>query len=77
VQEETSYLQVPCLTVRPSTERPVTITDGTNMLLALDKSIIVKECQNILNGNFKDGNIPDLWDGQASERIVEIIRELL
>jgi UDP-N-acetylglucosamine 2-epimerase (non-hydrolysing) len=77
VQEETSYLQVPCLTVRPSTERPVTITDGTNMLLALDKNIIVKECQNILNGNFKDGNIPDLWDGQASERIVEIIRELL
>jgi len=69
VQEETTYLNVPCLTLRPNTERPVTVTQGSNKLISLDEDEILKEVNNIKSGNYKTGNIPELWDGKASERI--------
>jgi UDP-N-acetylglucosamine 2-epimerase (non-hydrolysing) len=73
LQEETTVLGVPCLTLRENTERPVTITLGTNQLVGLDPAKIVAEAENILSGQFKKGSIPPLWDGNASKRIVETI----
>ncbi len=77
IQEETTFLQVPCLTIRPNTERPVTITEGTNQLLTLDKSQILLHASDILNGNTKTGKIPHFWDGKASKRIVETLDKIL
>lgn len=73
IQEETTILDIPCLTIRANTERPVTITQGTNVLVGTDKEKIVTESLNILNGGGKIGRIPKLWDGKAAERIVEIL----
>lgn len=73
IQEETTILGIPCLTIRANTERPVTITQGTNVLVGTDKEKIVTESLNILNGGGKIGRIPKLWDGKAAERIVEIL----
>jgi UDP-N-acetylglucosamine 2-epimerase (non-hydrolysing) len=75
VQEETTYLQVPCLTFRDSTERPVTIELGTNQLLAdLNPQTVRQKLDEILDGRAKRGHIPPLWDGQAAGRIAEIIQ---
>jgi UDP-N-acetylglucosamine 2-epimerase (non-hydrolysing) len=71
VQEETTYLQVPCLTVRPNTERPITITEGTNQLVTLNEDVILEKIFEILEGKSKKGSIPKYWDGKASERLVE------
>ena len=73
IQEETTFLQVPCLTVRPNTERPVTITEGTNTLLDLQADLIVAAAQDIAQGKYKQGKIPKLWDGKASARLVKSI----
>ncbi len=73
IQEETTYLKVPCLTLRPNTERPITITVGTNTLLDKGAEMIVPEAEKILSGDIKAGNIPELWDGKASQRIVKLI----
>jgi UDP-N-acetylglucosamine 2-epimerase (non-hydrolysing) len=73
IQEETTILGVPCLTIRQNTERPVTIEEGTNILVGNDRTKILKETFKILNGKEKKGKIPQLWDGRASERIVEIL----
>jgi len=73
IQEETTILGVPCLTIRQNTERPVTIEKGTNILVGNDRGKILKESFKILNGNCKKGIIPKLWDGRASERIVNIL----
>jgi UDP-N-acetylglucosamine 2-epimerase (non-hydrolysing) len=73
IQEETTFLGVPCLTIRQNTERPVTITCGTNTLLDLDVDLVVKNIEIILQNKYKTGRVPDLWDGKATERIVEII----
>jgi UDP-N-acetylglucosamine 2-epimerase (non-hydrolysing) len=73
IQEETTVLGIPCLTLRDTTERPVTITLGTNLLLGHDKSRIVEEAMKILRGEGKGGQSPPLWDGRASERIVGIL----
>lgn len=70
VQEETTFMGIPCLTVRPNTERPVTITEGTNTLVELKKQAIIGLLAGIENGSYKKGKIPYLWDGRASERIV-------
>jgi len=75
VQEETTYLGVPCLTMRDSTERPITIDIGSNILIGSDTSVLLKECQYILNGKVKMNKIPLLWDGEASGRIANIIRD--
>ncbi|SFF09799.1 non-hydrolyzing UDP-N-acetylglucosamine 2-epimerase [Spirosoma endophyticum] len=74
IQEETTYLQVPCLTFRDSTERPVTIELGTNQLLAdLNPETVRRKVAEILDGRTKPGVIPPLWDGKAAERIVRIL----
>ncbi|MEO6606109.1 MAG: UDP-N-acetylglucosamine 2-epimerase (non-hydrolyzing) [Aeromicrobium sp.] len=72
VQEETTMLGVPCLTLRPNTERPVTITHGTNQLVTQDN--ILEHLQPIIDGTLKsDGVTPPLWDGHAGERIAAVI----
>jgi UDP-N-acetylglucosamine 2-epimerase (non-hydrolysing) len=73
IQEETTVLGIPCLTLRDTTERPITISQGTNMLVHNDTKRIVREAGKILDGRGKKGNCPKLWDGRAAERIVEII----
>lgn len=73
IQEETTYLGVPCLTMRDNTERPITITSGTNLLVGNDKRKLIFEIDNILLGKGKRGNIPLLWDGHAGERIADIL----
>jgi UDP-N-acetylglucosamine 2-epimerase (non-hydrolysing) len=73
LQEETTVLGVPCLTIRENTERPVTITDGTNTLVGTDAAKIVGEAEKILAGKGKRGRVPKLWDGRAAERIVQIL----
>ena len=77
IQEETAYRKIPCLTLRENTERPSTIEIGSNELLPFDLSIIKEKVDAIVNGNFKKGNIPPLWDGKATQRIVEVLREKL
>ncbi|WP_263808907.1 non-hydrolyzing UDP-N-acetylglucosamine 2-epimerase [Salinibacter sp.] len=69
IQEETTFLQVPCLTLRDSTERPITITQGTNELMDLDPKNVGQRVQEILSGDRPDGQIPQKWDGKAAERI--------
>jgi UDP-N-acetylglucosamine 2-epimerase (non-hydrolysing) len=73
VQEETTYLGVPCLTVRENTERPVTVTLGTNTLVGRDLDRLRIETQSILRGVTRPSYIPPLWDGKASERIADVI----
>jgi UDP-N-acetylglucosamine 2-epimerase (non-hydrolysing) len=78
IQEETTYLQVPCMTFRDTTERPVTVELGTNFLMKdLNPETVRVQMEDILNGNAKQGTIPPLWDGKASERIANILVEKL
>ena len=74
IQEETTFLQIPCLTLRDNTERPVTVSCGTNRLVSTDPDKILQGALEILSGEWKRGQIPDLWDGRAAERIVHILR---
>lgn len=76
IQEETTYLQKPCITMRENTERPSTIELGGNVLTGLDKERILKSFELIMSGNLKRGVIPEKWDGRASERIVFQIMRL-
>ncbi len=77
IQEETTYLGIPCLTFRDSTERPITVTMGTNQLLAdLDPDKTYEALLDILQGNCKQGQIPPLWDGKAAERIAQSIDQI-
>jgi UDP-N-acetylglucosamine 2-epimerase (non-hydrolysing) len=73
IQEETTVLQIPCLTLRENTERPVTISEGTNTLIGQNMPLLLKEVENILNGQRKSGRIPAKWDGKSSERIAAIL----
>jgi len=73
IQEETTYLGVQCITLRTSTERPSTVDVGTNQLIGLDLEKAERACLNVLNGNKKIGVVPELWDGNAAERIVAIL----
>lgn len=73
IQEETTYLQVPCLTLRENTERPVTAEIGTNVICGLDEKFIIKKIKEIESGKFKKGKIPKLWDGNAAERVVKVL----
>jgi UDP-N-acetylglucosamine 2-epimerase (non-hydrolysing) len=74
IQEETTYLGVPCLTLRSNTERPVTVTMGTNVLIGQDLGRLSLELSKILEGNGKKGTLPPLWDGHTAERIAEALR---
>lgn len=73
IQEETTFLGVPCLTVRENTERPVTVEAGTNVLVGQDMKRLKREVYKILDGKAKKGSVPPLWDGKASERIAEVV----
>jgi UDP-N-acetylglucosamine 2-epimerase (non-hydrolysing) len=73
IQEESTFVQVPCLTLRNNTERPVTCTIGTNTLIPFEIAEIEKYISQIENGSYKKGRIPDLWDGHATERILEVL----
>ena len=73
IQEETTYLGVPCLTVRPNTERPVTVEIGTNRLVASQRESILEAVKDLFSGHVRKGVCPPLWDGKASERIVEVM----
>lgn len=77
VQEETTYLKVPCLTLRKNTERPVTVTEGSNVLIGDDFDLLEKEIGNVLTAQFKDSQVPDKWDGKAGMRTAEILEALL
>jgi UDP-N-acetylglucosamine 2-epimerase (non-hydrolysing) len=74
VQEETTALGIPCLTLRDTTERPITVSQGTNTLVGNDSSRIVEEAFRILDGKGKKGSCPELWDGKAAERIVSVLK---
>lgn len=73
IQEETTYRKVPCLTVRENTERPVTISEGTNTLVKFELSDISIYLEQIFSGTYKRGNIPKYWDGNTTERILAIL----
>lgn len=73
IQEETTYLGTPCLTVRNNTERPVTVNIGTNILVGTDIEKLKREFERVVAGEKKKGVIPPLWDGKASSRIAEIL----
>ena len=77
IQEETTYLGIPCLTARANTERPVTVEIGTNILIGDDMEKLRTETLNVLNGRGKKGSVPPLWDGHASERIASILTNRL
>ncbi len=70
IQEETTALGVPCLTLRENTERPITIDQGTNTLVGSNPETLLHEVEIILNGNGKRGRVPEFWDGHAADRIV-------
>jgi len=76
IQEETTYLKVPCLTLRNNTERPVTVTMGTNILVGQDGTRLRSELGKVLQGKHKQGEVPPLWDGHAGRRIAEILIKL-
>ena len=73
VQEETTYLGVPCLTLRDSTERPITVTLGTNLLLGANPERLPARVTAVLQGRHKRGSRPALWDGRAAERVADIL----
>ncbi len=77
IQEETTYLGIPCLTMRENTERPVTVEIGTNQLTGSDTTIVLKKCLEVLDGKGKRGTVPELWDGKTAERIAKIIHKKL
>jgi len=75
IQEETTWLGVPCLTMRDTTERPSTITIGTNRLVGRDKGEIIRAVDQILRGRWKKGRIPKFWDGRTTDRIIHILKK--
>ncbi|MBK9148779.1 MAG: UDP-N-acetylglucosamine 2-epimerase (non-hydrolyzing) [Flavobacteriales bacterium] len=77
IQEETTFRGVPCLTLRPSTERPITITEGSNSLITFDLQVLDRILERIARGEFKKGKVPHLWDGHATERAVEALMRWL
>jgi UDP-N-acetylglucosamine 2-epimerase (non-hydrolysing) len=77
LQEETTALGVPCITLRENTERPVTVTEGTNVLAGTDPARIEQAVAKVLRGDIKAGRRPALWDGRAAERIVQILQKAL
>jgi UDP-N-acetylglucosamine 2-epimerase (non-hydrolysing) len=73
IQEETTFLHVPCLTVRENTERPITLTLGTNCLVGQDPRRLYQEVRNLLRGEHRRGQVPPLWDGRAGDRIAAVL----
>jgi len=75
IQEETTYLGIPCVTMRENTERPVTVDVGTNVLVGTNTDLVVENARKVIDGNWKRGRIPELWDGKAAERIVAVLAQ--
>lgn len=75
IQEETTVLGVPCLTIRENTERPVTLDEGTNTLVGTSPEVILREAEQIIKTGGKQGRCPELWDGCAAERIVRFLEQ--
>jgi len=75
IQEEATYLNTPCLTMREETERPITVEQGSNTIVGLDFEKIKNTIAMIINGEYKKASIPELWDGKASERIVSVLQK--
>ncbi len=77
IQEETTYLDIPCLTLRENTERPITVTEGTNTLIGKNYGLLQKQVAAILSNKYKHSKRPKKWDGKASVRIAKIITKIL
>jgi UDP-N-acetylglucosamine 2-epimerase (non-hydrolysing) len=77
IQEETTALGVPCLTLRENTERPITVEQGTNTVVGSSPAAILAAVDDILRTGGKAGRVPELWDGRASQRIAAVLREWL
>jgi UDP-N-acetylglucosamine 2-epimerase (non-hydrolysing) len=77
IQEETTALGIPCLTLRENTERPITVEQGTNTIVGSSQARILAGVDDILRSGGKSGRNPELWDGRASQRIVAVLREWL
>jgi UDP-N-acetylglucosamine 2-epimerase (non-hydrolysing) len=77
IQEETTALGVPCITLRENTERPITVDEGTNTIVGQDPARIIATVDDILRTGGKAGRVPELWDGQASQRIAAVLRQWL
>jgi UDP-N-acetylglucosamine 2-epimerase (non-hydrolysing) len=75
LQEETTVLGIPCLTVRENTERPITVDIGTNLVVGTDPAHVQQAADRILDGHEKKGRVPDLWDGRTGERIARVYEE--
>ena len=73
IQEETTVLNVPCLTLRENTERPITVEKGTNILVGNRRDRLLAAAEKVLSDGEHEGRIPELWDGQAAERIAGIL----
>ena len=77
LQEETTVVGVPCVTLRNNTERPVTVEQGTNTIVGQDRAHILAVVNDVLDNGGKKGRVPELWDGKAAERIKRIMNEWL
>jgi len=77
LQEETTVLGIPCITLRHNTERPITCEEGTNVIVGNDKTMILDAARRVLDGEGRTGTVPEKWDGKAAERIVAILLEEL
>ncbi len=73
LQEESTALGIPCLTMRANTERPLTVTEGTSTLIGHATDFLSEQLEAVLDGSYKRGQCPELWDGKASERIVDVL----
>lgn len=76
IQEETTFLNIPCITLRNTTERPETIELGTNVLVGNDVALLKDYLSQVVNGTWKTGSIPPLWDGNTAHRIIEVLLDL-
>lgn len=77
IQEETTALGIPCITVRENTERPVTVWQGTNEIIGTDMVKLIEYSNKALDGNWKKGAIPELWDGKTAGRVVKTLEEIV
>ena len=77
LQEETTALGIPCITLRENTERPITVTEGTNTIVGCDPELIKKTAMDVLETGGKSGLIPDLWDGKTSQRIADVLLQYI
>ena len=75
LQEETTALGIPCITLRENTERPITVLEGTNTIVGCDPKLIESTALEVINGNGKTGRVPEMWDGKTAGRIADVLLE--